>query len=102
MRDDAGGVFSLAYDATDRLTGLSRPNGVNDALSYRENLLTARNAFIGGSVRARAEYTLDSLGRRTSLTDLDGGHAFTHDLADRLTACDAPGCLGSARRVIRL
>ena len=91
LRDDAGGVFAFAYDAaTDRLTGLSRPNGVNDALSYRENLLTARNASIGGSVRARAEYTLDSLGRRTSLTDLDGGHSFTHDLADRLTAATHP------------
>ena len=53
LRDDAGGAFAFAYDAaTDRLTGMSRPNGVNDALSYRENLLTARNASIGGS-RAR-------------------------------------------------
>jgi RHS repeat-associated protein len=95
LRDDAGGVFALAYDAaTDRLSGLSRPNGVNDALSYRENLLTARNASIGGSLRARAEYTLDSLGRRTSLTDLDGGHSFTHDLADRLTAAMHPGASG--------
>jgi RHS repeat-associated protein len=91
LRDDAGGVFAFAYDAaTDRLTGLSRPNGVNDVLTYRENLLTLRNASIGASVRARAEYTLDSLGRRTSLTDLDGGHSFTHDLADRLTAATHP------------
>jgi RHS repeat-associated protein len=91
LRDDAGGVFAFAYDAaTDRLTGLSRPNGVNDALSYRENLLAGRTASIGGSVRARAQYTLDSVGRRTSLIDLDGSHSFTHDLANRLTAATHP------------
>jgi RHS repeat-associated protein len=95
LRDDAGSVFAFAYDAaTDRLTGLSRPNGVNDALNYRENLLTSRNASIGASVRGHAEYTLDSLGRRTSLTDLDGSHAFTHDLADRLTAATHPVASG--------
>jgi len=97
LRDEAGGVFAFAYDtATDRLTGLSRPNGINDALSYRENLLSARNASIGGSLRGRAEYTLDSLGRRTSLTDLDGGHSFVHDLADRLTVATHPAASGLA------
>ncbi len=95
LRDDAGGAFAFAYDAgSDRLTGLSRPNGVNDVLSYRENLLTARNALIGGSVRASAAYTLDLLGRRTSLTDLDGSHSFTHDLAGRLTAAAHPVASG--------
>jgi RHS repeat-associated protein len=38
----------------------------------------------------RAEYTLDALGRRTSLTDPDGVHTFTHDLADRLTGAVHP------------
>ena len=94
VRDDAGGVFSFAYDATDRLTGLTRPNGVNDALSYRANRLTTRNASIGGSIRARAEYALDALGRSTSLTDLDGDHLFAHDLADRLTSATHPGLSG--------
>ena len=42
----------------------------------------------------RAEYTLDALGRRTSLTDLDGVHAFTHDLADRLTGAVHPPASG--------
>jgi RHS repeat-associated protein len=97
LRDDAGGAFAFAYEvATDRLTGLSRPNGVNDALTYRENLLTTRNASIGGLLRGRAEYTLDSLGRRTSLADLDGGHSFTHDLAGRLTAATHPLASGLA------
>jgi RHS repeat-associated protein len=95
LGDGAGGVFAFAYDAaTDRLTGLSRPNGVNDALSYRDNLLAARNASVGSSTLARAEYTLDSLGRRTSLTDVDGSHTFTHDLADRLTSATHPAASG--------
>lgn len=94
LQDDASGTFAFAYDSTDRLTGLSRPNGVNDALSYQENVLTTRNASIGGSVRARAEYTLDSLGRRTSLIDLDGSHSFAHDPVDRLIAATHPAASG--------
>jgi RHS repeat-associated protein len=91
LQDDAGAAFAFTYDpASDRQTGLARPNGVNDLLSYQQQVLTARNASIGASVRAREEYALDSLGRRTSLTDLDGGHAFTHDLADRLTSAAHP------------
>ncbi len=94
LRDDVGGVFTLTYDNTVRLTGLSRPNGVNDLLSYRENYLTARSASLGGSARARADYVLDSLGRRTSLTDADGTHAFSHDLASRLIAATHPPASG--------
>jgi RHS repeat-associated protein len=96
LRDDAAGLFTFSHDATDRLTGLARPNGVNDVLSYQESNLTARDASIGGSIRARAEYALDSLGRRTSLTDLDGSHTFTHDLADRLTSATHPAASGLA------
>jgi RHS repeat-associated protein len=96
LHDDASGAFTFAYDATDRLTGLSRPNGVNDVLSYQESNLTARDASIGGLARARAEYALDSLGRRTSLSDLDGTHAFTHDLSDRLTSATHPAASGLA------
>jgi RHS repeat-associated protein len=94
LRDPFGGVFALTYDTADRLTGLSRPNGVSDTLAYRENYMVARNAAIGGSPRARAEYTLDPLARRTSLTDLDGNHAFTHDLADRLVSATHPAASG--------
>ena len=97
LRDDAGGIFAFAYDAaTDRMTGLSRPNGVNDALSYLESVLTVRNASLGGSARSQAAYTLDSLARRTSLTDLDGSHAFTHDPANRLTSATHPAASGLA------
>jgi len=96
LQDTASGMFKFAYDTTDRLTGLSRPNGVNDALSYQENTVKARNASIGGSTRARASYAFDALGRRTSLTDLDGSHTFTHDLADRLTSATHPAASGLA------
>ncbi len=94
LLDDMGDAFTPAYGTTDRLTGLSRPNGVDDLLSYQENMLTARNASIAGVVRARADYVLDSLGRRASLTDLDGSHAFTHDLANQLVAATHPAASG--------
>ena len=93
--DGAGGLFQLAYDAaTDRLTTLARPNGVNDALSYRENILAGRNASIGGSARGMANYSLDVLGRHTSLVDLDGAHAFAYSAANRLTTATHPGASG--------
>ncbi|MFL5931617.1 MAG: Ig-like domain-containing protein [Gaiellaceae bacterium] len=94
VRDEIGGLFSPAYDNTDRLMGLSRPNGITDALSYRGARLTQRDASLGGTMVGRADYTLDALGRRTSLTDLDGVHTFTHDLADRLTAALRPPASG--------
>jgi RHS repeat-associated protein len=97
LQDSASGLFKFAYDTTtDRLIALSRPNSVNDSLGYQENSLTARDASIGGSIRARADYTLDSLGRRTSLSDLDGNHAFSHDLVDRLTSATHPAASGLA------
>jgi RHS repeat-associated protein len=94
VRDDIGGLFSLTFDAANRLTGLSRPNGVNDALAYRESLLASRNASLGGALRARTDYTLDLLGRRATLTDLDGSHSFTYDLANRLTSATHPSASG--------
>jgi RHS repeat-associated protein len=94
LRDEVGGVFALSYDNTDRLIGLSRPNGVIDSVSYREERLVQRDASLGGTVVGRADYTLDALGRTTSLTDLDGVHALTYDLANRLTAATHPATSG--------
>ena len=94
LQDNASGIFTFVYDTTDRLVALSRPNGVNDVLNYQEDILTARDASIGGSARARADYMLDSLGRRAALTDLDGTHTFTHDLANQLTSASHPAASG--------
>jgi RHS repeat-associated protein len=94
LEDDVGNVFMFAYDGTNRLTGLLRPNGVNDTLAYREKYVISRNASIGGSVRGRAEYSLDALARHTALTDLDGSHSFVYNLADRLVAASHPAGSG--------
>jgi RHS repeat-associated protein len=85
VRDGGGRTFTLTYDGTNRLTGLTRPNGVNDALTYQEDVLTARNASLNGLVVGQEQYTLDALRRRTSLTDFTGTHTFTHDAVDQLT-----------------
>jgi RHS repeat-associated protein len=94
VQRDGAGAFSLAYDGADHLVALTRPNGVEDALTYRGGSLTARNAVRGGVVVGRAEYGLDAVRRRTSLTDLDGTHSLAYDDADRLTAAVHPPSSG--------
>jgi RHS repeat-associated protein len=94
VRDAAGRTFALSYDGTDQLTGLARPNGVDDTLTYKEGSLTSRNASRGSEVISRAEYVLDALRRRVAMTDSDGKHEFTYDRADRLTAATHPGTSG--------
>ena len=97
VRDGAGRAFALTYDSSsNRLTGLARPNGVNDVLSYQGDVLTARDASSGAQVIGRADYVLDSLRQRTSLTDVDGAHTFTHDAAGQLTAAVHPAGSGLA------
>ena len=96
VTDRAGGGFAMRYDGADRLVELARPNHVIDALSYRAGSLESRIASAGSQVLGRAEYTLDPLRRRTSLTDLDGRHDFSHDAGDRLSAATHPAPSGLA------
>ena len=78
LRDDANGVFTFVYDATERLTGLSRPNGVNDALSYRDNLLSARNAsLVGRCAREPSTRSIRLAGAHRSLTWMASTHLLT-------------------------
>jgi RHS repeat-associated protein len=97
VRDPAARTFSLGYDGgTDLLLSLLRPNGANDTLTYAEDQLIGRDTLLGGTLLNQIGYTLDSLGRRTSLFDLDGTHTFGHDLASRLTSASHPSASGLA------
>jgi len=91
--DAAGGRFGFGFDDDDRVTSLSRPNGVTDALKWDPTTgeLASRVATsTGGATLARSEYTYEPSGRRTSLTDLDGLHSYSYDALGRLTGVDNP------------
>jgi RHS repeat-associated protein len=95
LTDYAGGTFTYGYDPLSRLTSLQRPNGVTDTLTYNAsgNLLSKDAASPAGTV-ARADYTYDSLGQRTSLTDLTGTSTFTYDAIQQLTGATHPAASG--------
>ncbi len=95
VRDPAGDLFDLGYDAADRLTSLTRPNGVTDTLTWNSgNELLDRTSRLGSTVLASSAYTYDGGDRRATLTDLAGSHGFTLDDQDRLTAATHPAGSG--------
>jgi RHS repeat-associated protein len=92
--DGAGGRFGFGFDDADRVVSISRPNGVTDRLAWDPTsgeLASRVSSSAAGSTLASATYGYDASGRRTSLTDLDGTHAFSYDDLGRLTGVDHPG-----------
>ncbi|HXU86966.1 MAG TPA: RHS repeat-associated core domain-containing protein [Verrucomicrobiae bacterium] len=86
------GTFGLAYDRRDRLTGLTRPNGVDDALTWNDaNQLVSRIASSSSGVVASSQYTYTASGQRATLTDPAGQHDYGYDPQGRLIAAAHPG-----------
>ena len=96
VQDPDGASMSMTYDAADQLVALRRPNGVDDALTHRGGAVLTRDASRGGQVLGRADSTFDAIGRRTSLSDVDGTHTLTLDPGNRLTGADHPAASGVA------
>ena len=89
QHDPASGVYRLAYDAADRRTGLTYPNGVTteydyDGASRLTDLLTRDPQ---GNVLDGYAYTYDAVGNRTEMRSLRDSavHDYTYDSVDRLT-----------------
>lgn len=91
VRSQALGEFTFGFDKLDRLSTLTRPNTVNDTLAWDGQDLASRNATKGTTVLGRAEYAVDTIGRRTSLTDTGGVHNYTRNARGQLTGVDHPG-----------
>jgi RHS repeat-associated protein len=91
LTDPAGGIFGFGYDSLWRLTGVSRPNGVKDVLSYDAagNLLS-RTASLGATTVYNVAYTYDPNGRRASFADPSGTSAYTFNPAGEVTAASHP------------
>ena len=89
QHDPASGVYRLAYDAADRRTGLTYPNGVTTEYDYDQanrltDLLTRDPQ---GTVLDGYAYSYDAVGNRTEMRSLRDSavHDYTYDSVDRLT-----------------
>lgn len=94
--DTGAGGFGLAYDAVDRLAGLTRPNGVDDVYTYLAGRLETRTSSGPAGVVDSADIDYDPLGFPERVTDLAGEHRYTTDPLGRLTGATHPGSSGIA------
>ena len=87
LTDPSGGVFQLGFDAAQRLTSLSRPNGVRDAFTYdvSGDLLSRVASNAGGSTLASFTYTYGAGRMRLSAADSNGTAIYAYDKLLRLT-----------------
>jgi RHS repeat-associated protein len=109
------GAFSYAYDALDRVTSITNPNGQTvtftydaasrrTSMSYPNGTKTTYAYDAAGQVTqivhqktsnqtaiAFDNYTYDADGNRIQISDLVGAHTFAYDKLNRLTAANHPG-----------
>jgi YD repeat-containing protein len=80
-------IVTYTYDSMGRLIREDKGNGTYTiyAFDLAGNILHLVNYAPGGSVNSRFDYTYDSLGRRTSMTTLDGVWNYQYDPAGQLT-----------------
>jgi RHS repeat-associated protein len=106
------GNFSYAYDALNRLTSITNPQGEVVSFTYdalgRRKTMTYPNGVVtsyaydaasqvkqilhkkGDAALAMANYEYDANGNRTSMTDLDGMHTYGYDALNRLVSASHP------------
>jgi RHS repeat-associated protein len=90
-----GGVNPLviySYDSVGRLEQEVNGNGTTTTYSYdaASQLLSIVNAAPDSSVNSRFDYTYDDLGRRTTMTTLEGTWTYGYDASGQLTAVTLP------------
>ena len=93
LTDGSGALIaSYTYDSTGRLQRQDDGNGTFTTYEYDAagQLLHLVNFAPGGAVNSRFDYTYDSLGRRTSMTTLDGTTNYGYDDTGRLTSVILP------------
>ena len=91
---DATGAISASYiyDATGQTVRINKGNGTYTTFDYANDgrLLHLINYSPGNTVNSRFDYTYDPLGRRDSVTTLDGKTTFGYDADRRLTSVSLP------------
>jgi RHS repeat-associated protein len=86
-------LVNYIYDAVGRLARKNMGNGTYTTYDYdgAGRLLHLINYAPGGSILSRFDYTYDALGRRTSMTTLDGLWTYQNDVSGQLTSITLPG-----------
>lgn len=78
-------VFNFGYDAADRRTSLSYPNGVVTSYTYDgASRLTRLRASLGATTVTDFSYTYDVVGNRLAVTRPEGTEGYGYDALDRL------------------
>jgi RHS repeat-associated protein len=88
LTDDAGArIVHYVYDAAGRLSEEDKGNGTFTTYKYNAagELLHLVNHAPNGSVNSQFDYTYDALGRRTTMTTLDGTWTYEYDAVGQLT-----------------
>jgi len=94
LTDASGETMVLYdYDASGRLARKDMGNGTYTTYDYDAGgqLIHLINYAPDGTVNSRFDYTYDDLGRRTSMTTLEGEWTYGYDNADRLMFVALPG-----------
>ncbi len=93
VTDYAARTTQYTYDAANRPTGIQYSNGVRAAYTYdaADRLLSLIHTHPVNGTIASATYTLDAVGNRLSMQDLDGTTSYLYDNLYRLTQVTYPG-----------
>ncbi|MCZ8191304.1 MAG: right-handed parallel beta-helix repeat-containing protein, partial [Microcystis sp. LE19-338.1B] len=93
LTDGNGGtIITYTYDAIGRLTREDNGNGTYTTYNYDAagQLLSLVNYKADNTVNSRYDYTYDVMGRRTSMTTLEGTTNYTYDAIGQLTGVSLP------------
>jgi RHS repeat-associated protein len=90
VTDPSGGVFGMTYNGHSTLATLSRPNGVDDTLTYSGNELLSRVSTLASSTVASNQYTYDPNGLVASMTNSAGTTTYQYDAIGELTSATPP------------
>jgi RHS repeat-associated protein len=89
---NGGNIITYTYDAIGRLTREDNGNGTYTTYNYDSagQLLSLVNYKADNTVNSRYDYTYDVMGRRTSMTTLEGTTNYTYDAIGQLTGVSLP------------
>ena len=95
ITDPTNGAFLFGYDPVGHPTTLTRPNGINDSMTYDAagDIATLRST-LGATLVNQADYTYYAAGPRASITSLLGSTTYTYDGASQLTSATPPAGSG--------
>ncbi|MFO0291347.1 MAG: ELWxxDGT repeat protein [bacterium] len=85
-------IITYSYDIAGRLVREDNGNGTYTTYGYdgAGQLLSIVNYRANNSVNSRFDYTYDALGRRTSMTTLEGTTTYSYDVTGQLTSVVLP------------